>query len=233
MIVAGITPSEVVVIVRGVINRTIVKVEVGVTVPRTPTIRGGVPLNHSNFRLPTVAGYLNILYINLLSTFSDDMKFHPSVFDMTHCGDFNAFGAIFRSQDKSVAVASLFSVFVVVTAPCRLSLGITNPSTPGDRLFVVLNLYTMGVSSISHQNLNVLCPHWNFKKVYCTCNCKFIVICVLSSVCPGSESDPLFKAWTCGNRRTATFYPFINLICYAMLAAEPIRVVIIIRSDGA
>ena len=73
MIVDRIVPSEVVIVVRRVIDRTIVKVRVGVTVPRTPTISWGVPLDHSNFRLPTIGGYFNMLYIDLFAPFSNNM----------------------------------------------------------------------------------------------------------------------------------------------------------------
>ena len=73
MIVARVAPSEVVVVVRRVIDWTIIKVEIGVTVPWTPTIRRRVSLNDSNFRLPAIGRYFNMLYINLFAPFSDDV----------------------------------------------------------------------------------------------------------------------------------------------------------------
>lgn len=97
MIIDRVTPSEVVVVVRCVIDWTIVEIEISVTVPWTPTIGRGVPLNHSNFRLPTICRYLNIFYINLFATFGNNMEFHPSIFDVSDCGDFNAFRTVFRT----------------------------------------------------------------------------------------------------------------------------------------
>ena len=97
VIVDRITPSEIVVVVRCVIDGTIVKVEIGVTMPRTPTIRRCVPLNHFNLRLSPISGYLKVFYVNLFATLCDDMKFHPSIFDVTHCRNLNSFRAIFCS----------------------------------------------------------------------------------------------------------------------------------------
>jgi hypothetical protein len=91
VVVNRITPSQIVVVVRRVIDRPIVKVEVSVTMPRTPTVSWCVALNDSNFWLPAIRGNLKILYINLLAAFGDNMKFHPSIFDMTDCRNFNMF----------------------------------------------------------------------------------------------------------------------------------------------
>jgi len=91
VVVNRITPSEIVVVVRRVIDRPIVKVEVSVMMPWTPTIGWGVALNDSNFWLPAIRGDLKILYINLLATFGDNMEFHPSIFHMTGCRNFNMF----------------------------------------------------------------------------------------------------------------------------------------------
>ena len=139
VVVNRIAPSEIVVVVRRVIDGTIIKVEVSVTVPRTPTVGRCVALNYPNFRLSVIRGDLKVFYINLLAAFGDNMKFHPSIFDMTDCRNFNLFGAVFRSKDKSVAVSCLFSVFVVVTAACCLALGITDPCATCDRFVVVFN----------------------------------------------------------------------------------------------
>lgn len=91
VVVNRIVPSEIVVVIRRIIDGTIVKVEVSVTMPRTPTVGWCVALNDSNFWLSAIRGNLKILYIKLLAAFGDNMKFHPSVFDMTDCGDFNVF----------------------------------------------------------------------------------------------------------------------------------------------
>ena len=143
VIVDRITPSEIVVVVGRVIDGTIVKVEIGVAMPRTPTISRCIPLNHFNFWLSPISGYLKMFHVNLFATFCDDMKFHPSIFDMTRCGNLNSLRTIFCSQDKSVTVACFLSILVMVTATSRLALGITNPNTSRDRFFVVFNLQVM------------------------------------------------------------------------------------------
>ena len=95
MIIDRVAPSEIVVVVRRVIDGTVVKVQIGVAVPRAPTVGRSIALNHSNFRLSTIRGDLKILYVNLFATFSDDMQLHPPVFDMTGGGDLNVFGSVF------------------------------------------------------------------------------------------------------------------------------------------
>jgi hypothetical protein len=91
-----------------------------------------------------------MFHVNLFATLCNDMKFHPSIFDMAHCRNFNSLRAIFCSQDKGVTVACLLSILVMVTATSRLALGITNPNTSRDRFFVVFNLQAMGFPSIPH-----------------------------------------------------------------------------------
>jgi len=54
VIVDRIAPSEVVIVVCCVIDGPIVKVEIGVTVPRSPPVGGCVALNHTNFGLSIV-----------------------------------------------------------------------------------------------------------------------------------------------------------------------------------
>jgi hypothetical protein len=150
VIVDRITPSEIVVVVRRVIDGTIVKVEIGVAIPRAPTISRCMPLNHFNLWLSPISRYLKMFHVKLFATLCDDMKFHPSIFDMTHCRYLNSLRTIFCSQDKSITVACLLSIFVMVTAASRLALGITNPNTSRDGFFVVFNLQAMGFPSIPH-----------------------------------------------------------------------------------
>lgn len=140
VIVDRVAPPEIVVVVRSVIDRTIVEIEIRVTVPRTPAIRRCIPLNHFNFRLSPIGGYLKIFHVKLFTTLCYNMKFHPSIFDPTCCRNLNPFRTIFRSKDKGIAVACLLSVFVVVAAPGRLTLGIANPNTSCNRFFVVFYL---------------------------------------------------------------------------------------------
>lgn len=95
VIVDRITPSEIVVVVRRVIDRTIVEVEISVTVPRTPTIRRCIPLNHFNLRLSLIGGYLKVFHVKLFTTLCYNMKFHPSIFNSACCRNLNPFGTIF------------------------------------------------------------------------------------------------------------------------------------------
>ncbi len=228
MIVDRVAPSQIVVIVRRVIDGTVIKVEVCVTMPRPPTIGRCVALNHSNFRLPAIRGDFKVLYINLFAAFGDNMEFHPSVFDVTSCRYLNMFGAVFRSEDESVAIACLFSVFIVVTATRRLAFGVTDPCAPCDRFFIVFNFESMRFTSVAYQNFNILCSCRNLKKVYRAGNCKFVVICVMSVVCPSSESNTVFKSRTGGNCRIPAFYPFVNIAGNAMLATQSVCVIIVV-----
>jgi hypothetical protein len=139
VIVDRITPSEIVVVVRRVIDGTIVKVEIGVAIPRAPTISRCMPLNHFNLWLSPISRYLKMFHVKLFATLCDDMKFHPSIFDPTCCRNLNTFRTIFRSKDKGIPVACLLSVFIVVAATCRLAFGVTNPNASCDGFFVVLN----------------------------------------------------------------------------------------------
>ena len=139
VVVNRIAPSEIIVVIRRVIDGPVIKVEVSVTMPRTPTVGWCVALNDSNFWLSAICGDFKIFYINLLAAFGDNMKLHPSIFDMAGCRNLNVFGSVFRAKDKSVAVTCLFSVFVVITAACCLALGVTNPCATCDRFVVVFN----------------------------------------------------------------------------------------------
>lgn len=228
VIVNRITPPEIVVIVCRVIDRTVVKVEVCVTMPRPPTVGRCVALNHSNFRLPAVRGDFKVLYINLLATFGNNMEFHPSIFDMTGCRDLNMFGAIFCSEDKGIAVTCLFSVFIVVATTRRLAFGITDPGAPCDRFFIVFNFEPMRFTPVAYQHFNVLCPYRNLKEVYRAGDCEFVVLCVLSVVCPSGESNTVFKPGTGSNCCIPAFYPFINIACNAMLATQSVCVIVVV-----
>ena len=228
VIIDRVTPSEIIVVVRCVIDGPVVKVEIGVPVPWTPPVSRCVALNHSNFWLSTIRGDLKIFYVNLFAAFSDDVKFHPSVFDMTDGGDLNVFGAVFCSKDKGVAITCLFSVFVVVSATCRLAFGIADPCSTCDGFFVIFDFESMRFPSVSDQNFNILCSCWNFKKIYRAGNCEFVVICVLSFICPSGESDTVLKSGAGGNRCVPAFYPFINITCDAMLTTQPVCVIIVV-----
>lgn len=228
MIIDRVAPSEIIVVVRRVIDGTVVKVKIGITVPRSPPVSRCVALNHFNFRLSTIRGDLKILYVNLFATFSDNMEFHPPVFDVTGGGDLNVFGAVFCSKDKGIPVTCLFSVFVVITAACCLAFSITDPCATCDGFIVIFDFESMGFPSVSHQNFNILCSCWNFKKIYGTGNCEFVVFCVLSVICPGGESNAILKSGAGGNRCVPALYPFINIACDAMLATQPICVIIVV-----
>ena len=228
MVVDRVAPSEIVIIVCRVIDGPVIKVEVCITVPRSPTVGRCVALNHSNFRLPAIRGDFKVLYINLFAAFGDNMEFHPSVFDMTGCRDFNMFGAVFCSEDKSVTIACLFSVFIVVTATRCLAFGITDPCAPCDWFFIVFNFESMRFTSIADQDFNILCSHRNLKKVYRTGDCKFVVVCVVNVVCPSSESNTVFKSRAGCNCRIPAFYPFVNIACNAMLATQSVCVIIVV-----
>lgn len=180
VIVNWITPPEIIVIVCGVIDRAVIKVEICVTMPRPPTVGWCVALNYSNFRLPTIRGDLKVLYINLLAAFGNNMEFHPSIFDMTRCRDLNMFGSIFCSEDKGIAVACLFSVFIIVTATCCLTFGITDPCTPRNRFFIIFNFEAMWFASVSYQDFNILCCCRDLKQIDRAGNCKFVVVCIVS-----------------------------------------------------
>lgn len=91
VIVDRITPSEVVVIVRCVVDGTIIEVEIGVTVPRTPTIRRCMSLNHFNLRLSPIGRYFKVFYVKLFTTLCYNVKFHPSIFNSTCCRNLNPF----------------------------------------------------------------------------------------------------------------------------------------------
>jgi hypothetical protein len=95
VIVDRITPPEIVVVVRRVIDRTVVEIEIGVAIPRTPAISWCIPLNHFNFWLSLIGRYLKMLHVNLFATLCDDMEFHPSIFDVTCCRNLDEFRTIF------------------------------------------------------------------------------------------------------------------------------------------
>lgn len=138
VIVDRITPSEIVVVVRRVVDGTIVEVEIGVTVPRTPTIRGRIPLNHFNLWLSPIGGYLKVFHVKLFATLCYNMKFHPSIFDPTCCRNLNPFGTVFCPKNKGIAVTCFLSVFIVIAAARCLALGVTDPNASCNRFFVVL-----------------------------------------------------------------------------------------------
>ena len=200
--------------------------------PRPPTVGRCVALNHSNFRLPTIRGDLKVLYINLLATFGDNMKFHPAVFDMTGCRDLNMFGAVFCSEDKGITVACLFSIFIVVTATRCLAFGIADPCAPCDRFFIIFNFESVRFASVSYQDFNILRSCWNLEQVYRAGNCKFVIICVLSVACPSGESNTVLKSGTGGNCRTSALYPFVNIARNAMLATQPVCVIVVVCIHG-
>ena len=229
MFVDGITPSVIGIKVRRVINRAIVKVEVGIPMPWPPPVGRQIALNDANLRLPAIGRHFNVFNVKLFTTFSDDMEFHPSVFHMACRWDFDAFGAVFRAQHEGIPVACLLSVFVVVAAACQFAFGIANPDAAGNRLLVVFNLKLARFAPVSHQDVNGLCPSRNFKEVDSTGDGEFVVIRVLRGTFPGGEPDTLVKKGARGDCRAAAFYPFVNLVRDAMLATQPVGVIIVSR----
>ena len=227
MFINGITPPVIVVKIRRVMDGPIVKVEIGIPMPRPPPIGRQVALNDAHFRLPAIGRDFDVFNIKLLATFRYDMEFHPAILHMACCGDFDEFGAVLRAQHEGIPVACLVSVFVVVTAPCQFAFGIANPDAAGNRLFVVFNFELTRFTPVSHQDFNGLRPFRNFKEINCASDSEFVVIRVLRGTFPGGKPDTLVKEGACGNRGTAAFYPFVNFVRDAMLATEPVGVIIV------
>ena len=149
-IIDGIAPSVIVVEVCRVIDRPVVKIEVGIPVPWFPAISRCVALNDTHLRLPLIGRYLNIFDINLLAAFRDDVEFHPPVFHVSCCWDFDVFGAVLRAEHEGISVACFLSVFVVVAAARQFAFGIANPDAAGNRFIVVFNFELPWFAPVSH-----------------------------------------------------------------------------------
>ena len=163
MIVNRITPTQIGIESASVINGAIIKIEIGVPMPRTPTIGGCVVLDYPHLWCSAIGGNLNIFYIKLFATFGNNMKFHPPIFDMSRDRNLDSFRAILCAKDEGIAISCFRGVLVMVTATCCLSFGITNPYTPRNRFIMVVDLKLVRFTFVANQNFNGLRATWDFK----------------------------------------------------------------------
>ena len=97
VVVNRIAPSEVIIVVGCVVDGAVIEIEIGVSVPGAPVVCRCIVLNHFDLGLSPIGGDLDVFYVELFAALCDDVEFHPPVFDVSSCGDFDPFRAVFRS----------------------------------------------------------------------------------------------------------------------------------------
>ena len=131
-IVDRVAPPDVIVMVCCIIARTVVKVQVGVAVPRAPFIASCVSVIPVNMTLFTVSNNVNVLYIELLAILGDNIHLKKAVVNVARSRNFNRFRAAICPQHECVTVTSFIGMFVIIAASCVFTFGITNPNTTGN-----------------------------------------------------------------------------------------------------
>lgn len=96
-IVDWVTPPDIIVMVRCIVAWTVVKIQVGVVVPRPPFIAPCVSVIPVNMALFSVSNDINVLYVKLLAILGNDMHLKQTVINVARSGDFNCFRAALRS----------------------------------------------------------------------------------------------------------------------------------------
>ena len=92
-IVNRVTPPDIVVMVCCIVARTVVKIQVGVVVPRTPFIAPCVSVIPLNMTLLSESNNINVLYIKLLAILGDNMHLKKAVINVACSGNLNRFRA--------------------------------------------------------------------------------------------------------------------------------------------
>lgn len=90
-IVNRITPSNIVIQVRTVVERSVVKVVVGVSMPRLPVIPTSVAMHNTKIRLPLISQKVDTFHIELFSIFNNDVHFQKPIINVTGSSNFNRF----------------------------------------------------------------------------------------------------------------------------------------------
>ena len=92
-IIDRVTPPDVIVMICCIVARTVVKIQVGVAVPRPPFIASCVSVISVNMTLFSISDNVYVLYIKLLAILGNNMHLEKAVVNVARRRNFDCFRA--------------------------------------------------------------------------------------------------------------------------------------------
>jgi hypothetical protein len=80
----------------------------------------------------SVSDNVYVLYIELFAILGNNMHLEKAVVNVARRRNFDCFRAAVCPQHERITVTSFIGVFVVITASCVFTFGISNPNTTGN-----------------------------------------------------------------------------------------------------